>query len=148
MRKLLTMIRYVTEPFIQCATCLDLAVIVRKPGLFVRSCRMVGKAPQLSVLSQSHVECFRLDLWRCPCHGWGGCLPAFYNGGLVPISGQSELNLWWLKWYWDKFFSQYWHCYLSGLFHQWSIFIYSSIASSRNSWQCCEIIHYVMDPTQ
>lgn len=27
MRKMLTMIRYVTEPFIQCATCLDLAVI-------------------------------------------------------------------------------------------------------------------------
>lgn len=82
-------------------------------------------APQLSLLSQSHVECFRWDLWQCPCHGWGGYLPASYRGGLVSISCQSMLNLCWLQWYWDKFFSQYWYFHVSESFHQWSIFIHS-----------------------
>jgi len=96
-------------------------------------CGKVGEALQLSVLSQSHVECFRWDLWQCPCRGWGGYLPLSHHGGLVSVSHQSMLNLCWLQWYWDKFFSQYWHFHLSESFHQWSIFIHSSIANSLYS---------------
>jgi hypothetical protein len=38
-----------------------------------------------------------------PCHGWGLQSPASHRGG----PGQSMWDMWWTKWHWDRFFSEF-----------------------------------------
>ena len=44
--------------------------------------------------------------WFRRCHGSGGLSPS-NHGGLGSLPGQLLRKLWWTKWQWDRFLSQY-----------------------------------------
>jgi hypothetical protein len=50
-----------------------------------------------------------------------GSKAAYHRGGPGSILGQSMWDLWWTKWHWDKFFSEYFGFPLSISFHRCSI---------------------------
>jgi hypothetical protein len=56
-----------------------------------------------------------------PCNGSDGYSPASHRGGPGSIPGQSMWDLWWTKWHWDRFFSEYFGFPLSISFHRCSI---------------------------
>jgi len=61
---------------------------------------------------------------KWPRHGSGAQSPASHRRvpGLIP--GQSMLHLWYTKWHWDTFISQYFGYPLSVLCNQCSILIF------------------------
>jgi hypothetical protein len=54
---------------------------------------------------------------------WLRQLPFFHHRGLGLIPGQSMWDLWWTKWYWDRFFSKYFDFTVIVSFQQCSILI-------------------------
>jgi hypothetical protein len=42
-----------------------------------------------------------------PCHGLGGDVSASQRGGPDSLPSQSMWDLWWTKWYWDRFYSEF-----------------------------------------
>jgi hypothetical protein len=46
------------------------------------------------------------------------------------IPGQSVWDLWWTKWYWNRFYSEYFAFPLSVSFRQHSVLTYSSITAA------------------
>ena len=58
------------------------------------------------------------------------CLSASHCGIWCFIQGYSMLDLWYIQWQWDTFFSNYFSCPLSASLYQCSIFIHSTITSA------------------
>jgi hypothetical protein len=53
-----------------------------------------------------------------PCHGSGRQSPASHCGGPGSRPGPSMWDLWWTKWHWDSFFSEFFGFPLSVSFHR------------------------------
>jgi hypothetical protein len=56
-----------------------------------------------------------------PCHGSGGQSPASHRGDPGSHPDQSKWDLWWTKWYWNMFFSEFFCLPLAILFHGGSL---------------------------
>jgi hypothetical protein len=71
------------------------------------------------------------------CHGWGSYSPAshFWGPGLYP--GHSMWDLWWTKWYWDRFFSEFFGFPLLMSFHCCSPFLFFSWGMSNRPVGSC-----------
>lgn len=154
MRKMLTMIRYVDEPFIQCATCLDLVVIWypnRAHCSEARSvCALVGRWGKHCnlVCYLSHMwsasgetsdsahavaevvicHCLTMEAWfqshTSPCWTFVG-----YSGTGTSSSPSTGI-------------STYQNHFTNDLY----LFIHLlPILYTLSRWQCCEIMHSVMD---
>jgi len=60
-----------------------------------------------------------------PFHGSGGSLPARHREGPGSSPGQSVWDLWWTKWHWDRFCSEFFGFLLSASFYRGSPYSYA-----------------------
>jgi hypothetical protein len=80
-----------------------------------------------------------INLNKGPRHCSGGYSPASHRGGPGSIPGRSMWDLWWTKWHWDRFLSEYFGFPLSISFHRFSIKWKSRKKPSPSSSQDCTI---------
>jgi hypothetical protein len=81
---------------------------------------------------------FNLSSYHLRAVPWLRQLPDSHHGGPGSIPGHSTWDNWWTKWYWGKFFYEYFSFPLSVSLHQCPIFIHSSstdITHNLSNWQ-------------
>ena len=70
------------------------------------------------------------------CRGFWVRFAPWVQVGQSPVSiqGQSMWDLWWIRWQWDRFFSEYFGCPLSVPFHLCSalLFIYMLLLNQKD----------------